>query len=317
MLQLLSVPEDRAGRNHLRHSWEVVGSFIRAEGLDGIGLVLGKGAGKVPVPPGLVKTVHLPIRPGWTRAWKGTIPAGCDPATIAAHYGAATPEQLMEKFRHNLLRAAASNAAYAVVHASHNEPGDPGPQADGSREILAAAASFANALASRSPGKEPPVTLAFENLWSCGLTFLSREDAEYFQDRLTFDNWIFLLDTGHLMNALQARSEREGIRDVVRTIGRLPSGTRRRIRAVHFHCSTSGEYQQAQVPFAVHPGMAQQEMARALSDHRRKIDEHRPFSDPACKKIVRMLNPDFLVHEFVANTPGTMQAAIRQQRSLL
>lgn len=41
MQQLLSVPEDRIGRNHLRHSWEVVGSFIRAEGLDGIELVLG------------------------------------------------------------------------------------------------------------------------------------------------------------------------------------------------------------------------------------------------------------------------------------
>ena len=317
MQQLLSVPEDRVGRNHLRHSWDVVGSFIRAQGLDGIELVLGKGDGRVPVPQGLVMTVHLPIWPGWTRAWKGTLPAGCDPAVIARHYGAGTRESLMEKFRHNLLRAEAFGAAYAVIHASHNEPGDTGSQAGGSREILAAAASFANALAARSPGKEPPVTLAFENLWSCGLTFLSPEDTEYFQGLLTFDNWIFLLDTGHLMNALQARSEREGIRDVVRAIGRLPAGTRTRIRAVHFHCSTSGEYQQAQVSPALQPGMTEQEKARALSLHRRRIDEHRPFSDPGCKKILRMVRPDFLVHEFVANTPGTMQAAIRQQRSLL
>jgi len=315
--QLLSVPEDRVERNHLRHSWDLVGSFIRAEGLDGIELVLEDRFGSVPVPQGLVKTVHLPIWPGWTRAWKGHLPAGCDPAAIAAHYGAATPECLMERFGRNLLRAAEYHAAYAVIHASHNEPEDTGSQADGSREILAAAASFANALAARSPGKEPPVTLAFENLWSPGLTFLSPGDAEYFEGLLTFDNWIFVLDTGHLMNALQAKSEREGIRGVIRAIGRLPVTTRQRIRAVHFHCSTSGKYRQAQISPAVRPGMTPQEKARVLLDHRRRIDEHRPFSDPACKKIVRMLCPEFLVHEFVASTPDTMQAAIRQQRSLL
>lgn len=321
MQQLLSVPEDRVGRNHHRHSWDIVGSFIRAEGLDGIELVLGNGTGSVPVPKGLVKTVHLPIWPGWTRAWRDprSVPAGWDPARIAAHYGAATPEMLMERFRKNLARAEAYRAAYAVIHASHHEPGDHGlqPGRYGSREILASAASFANTLAARFPGGEPPVTLAFENLWSPGLTFLSPGEVEYFTSLLAFDNWIFVLDTGHLMNALQARSEREGIRDVIRAIGRLPAATRQRIRAVHLHCSTSGKYQQEQACPLLHPGMTHPEKARAYADHLRQIDEHRPFSDTACREIVRMIRPDFLVHEFVADTPEKMQAAIRQQKALL
>jgi hypothetical protein len=319
--QLLSVPEDRVGRNHLRHSWEVVRSFIQAEELDGIELVLGKGPGGVPVPDDLVKTVHLPIWPGWTRPWQEpqSIPAGCGPSQIAAHYGAATPERLMERFCHNLRQAASLRAAYAVVHASHYEPEEIRTQTArySSREILAATASFANALASRYPGGEPPVTLAFENLWFPGLTFLAPGDAEYFAGLLTFDNWIFVLDTGHLMSALQSRSEHEGIRDVIRVIERLPVATRQRIRAVHLHCSTSGEHHEAESPPLALDGMPYRKRARVLADYHRQIDEHRPFADPACRKIVTMIRPEFLVHEFVANTPDTMQAAIRQQKALL
>jgi len=321
MQQLLSVPEDRVGRNHLRHSWDVVGSFIRAEGLDGIELVLGNDPGSGPVPEGLVKTVHLPIWPGWTRPWQEpqSIPAGGDPAGIAAHYGAPTPEKLMERFCRNLGRAAAFRAAYAVVHASHYEPDETGAQPGrySSREILAATASFANALASQYPRREPPVTLAFENLWFCGLSFLAPGDAEYFTGLLTFDNWIFVLDTGHMMSALQSENEREGIRDIIRVIDRLPAATRKRIQAVHLHCSTSGKRRQADTPPLSLAGMPYRKRARALADYHRQIDEHRPFSDPACRKIVAMLRPEFLVHEFVANTPESMQAAIRQQRALL
>jgi len=321
MQQLLSVPEDRVERTHLRHSWDVVGSFIRAEGLDGIELVLGNGDRNVPVPDGLVKTVHLPIWPGWTRPWKEpqSVLAGFDPAGIAAHYGAPTREKLMERFCRNLGRAKAYRAAYAVVHASHYEPGETGsePGRYRSREILAATASFANALASRYPGREPPVTLAFENLWFPGLTFLDPGEVEYFTGLLTFDNWIFVLDTGHLMNALQAVSERGGIRDVIQVIGRLPVESRHRIRALHLHCSTSGEYRQAQSSFGILPGMTYRKKARALADYHRQIDEHRPFSDPACRKIVALLRPEYLVHEFVINTPEGMQAAIRQQKALL
>jgi hypothetical protein len=225
----------------------------------------------------------------------------------------------MERFCRNLGRAAAFRAGYAVVHASHYEPGETGAQPGrySSREILAAAASFANALASRYPGGEPPVTLAFENLWFCGLSFLAPGDAEYFAGLLTFDNWIFVLDTGHLMNALQSVSEHEGIRDVIRMIDRLPVATRQRIRAVHLHCSTSGNHRQAASPPLALAGMPYRKSALAHADYHRQIDEHRPFSDPACRKIVAMLRPDFVVHEFVANSPDAMQAAIRQQRALL
>lgn len=320
MQQLLSVPEDRVGNNHLRVSWDRVASFIRAEGLDGIELALGNGPGNIPVPQDLVKTVHLPIWPGWIRPWEvpGSVPRDHDPAEIAAYYGAATPERLVERLCRNIERAAAHRAGYAVFHASCRESGETGiRKRKCSRRILAATASLANALAARYPGGEPPVALAFENLWSPGLTFLDPGDAEYFIGLLTFDTWIFVLDTGHLMNALQATSEDEGIRGVIGTIQRLPAGMRQRIRAVHLHCSTSGTYQQSCSSPLVHPGMTYQEKARALALHRRQIDENRPFSDPACRKIVALLRPDFLVHEFVADTHERMQADIRQQRALL
>ncbi len=118
------------------------------------------------------------------------------------------------------------------------------------------------------------------------------------------------------MNALQAENEQKGIRDVIRTIDRLPKEAQQRIRAVHLHCSTPGKWQAQNHPPEL-PGMTWQEKARIRAENRRRIDEHRPFSDPACRKVVAMVRPEFLAHEFVANTPESMQAALRQQRALI
>jgi hypothetical protein len=209
-----------------------------------------------------------------------------------------------------------------VVHVSHLELEEVFTQSYRyeSREILSAVASFFNTICSRYPNGEPPVTLTFENLWSCGLTFRSEEEVQYFTDLLTFDNWMFVLDTGHLMNGLKATNESEGIQKILRTLGLLSDETMEKIRAVHFHCSTSGEYQKTHLPRnppASFSTMSYREKVNILSMYRRDIDEHRPFSDSACREIIGMIHPDYLVHELVARTRDELHQAIQQQKALM
>ena len=187
MQQLLSVPEDRVGRNPHGYRWDMVRSFTRAEGLDGIELVLGNGSGNVPIPGDLVKTVHLPIWPGWIRPWKEpqSIPAGGDPAMIAAHYGATGTRKDSWK---NSAKTSGGQKGYraAVCRCACQPPRTGGDRGRGLPVHVAGdPCCHQHRLPTRialplTTGGEPPVTLAFENLWSPGLTFLAPGDAEYF-----------------------------------------------------------------------------------------------------------------------------------------
>lgn len=324
MQELLSISENNYDLEKFNSDWEEVRSFIRTEGLDGIELVFANNSDGAVRPKNLVKSVHLPIWPGWTKPWMEpqSVPIDCDPFELATYYCASTPEKLQDSFCRNLERAADFAASYAVVHVSHIELDDVFTQSCryGSSEILSAVASFFNTLCSGYPNGEPPVTLAFENLWTCGLTFRSSEEVEYFTELLKFDNWMFVLDTGHLMNGLNVKNESEGIQKILRTLGLLSCETMKKIRAVHFHCSTSGEYQKTHLPRnppASFSTMSYREKVKILSMYRRNIDEHLPFSDSACREIIGMIHPDFLVHELVARTRFELHQAIQQQKSLM
>lgn len=306
------------------HDWEEVRIFTKQEGIEGIELLIGSDMIIPNIPDDLVKTVHLPGWFGWTRTWKEphTIPTDCDPFELSYYYGAATPEELLHTFQTNIERASNLKVAYAVFHVSHVELEEVYTQTFryNSKEILSAASSFVNSACAHYPHGEPPVTLAFENLWWPGLTFQSEEEIQYFTDLLEFDNWMFVLDTGHLMNGLNVRNEQEGIQKVVSALKLLSDETIERIRAVHMQCSTSGIYQQTHLkcnPPPAFSSMSYGEKMTELMQHIPHIDEHRPYSDRLCTEIIDMVQPEYLVHEFVTRSREELREKIRKQKILI
>ena len=184
----------------------------------------------------------------------------------------------------------------------------------------AAAASFVNTACSRYPHREPPVTLSFEILWLSGLTFRSEEEIQEFTDLLTINNWMFILDTGHLMNGLQVRNEQEGIQKVRTALENLSEETIDRIRAIHFQCNTSGNYQYNHLgrnPPAAFSKKTYREKMNELMQHLPYIDEHRPFSVPQCREIIDIVRPRILIHEFVSQSREELHHNIQQQRALI
>jgi len=306
------------------HDWEEVRTFSRQEGIDGIELLIGSDNAPLNIPDNLVKSVHLPGWFGWIRTWNDphTVPADCDPFELSYYYGAATPQGLIHTFQTNIERAAKLKAAYGVLHVSHVELEEVYTRnfRYQSKEVLSAAASFVNAACAHYRNGEPPITLAFENLWWPGLTFRSEEEIQYFTGLLNFDNWMFVLDTGHLMNGLNVRNEQEGIQHVISALELLSDETIERIRAVHMQCSTSGLYQQVHLncsPPPSFPTMSYGEKMVELMQHIPRIDEHLPYSDSSCREILDLVKPEYLVHEFITRSREELQKYIRKQKACI
>lgn len=235
------------------HDWQALAEYTqRLGGIAGLELLISYDPLPA-VPPGLVQGVHLPYWVTWLDVWReGKVGVAryfpdIPPEQLHWYCGGSDAQTMVTTLRQLLLNAAIVQPAYAVFHVSHVEV----PHSFtynypySAHEVVLAAAKLLNAVAATFPQGEPPVRLLLENLWLPGLTFTDNSVVETLAQSLTFDNWGFMLDTGHLMNINHTlRSEAEGIDFVLQTIDRLSPEMRRRIEGLHFHYSISGEFQQ-------------------------------------------------------------------------
>lgn len=323
MKEVLNISGYSVDLKRYNNSWEEVRKFVNTMGCSGVELLIG-GEHDNTIPLDLISSIHLPDWLGWLRLWREpeSVPVDCEPFKLAYYFGAATPEDLIRTFIDNLEKAAGLGATYAVFHVTHIEL-DAFFTRDHrytTREVLFSAASFLNTACKNFPKGEPPVTIGFENLWWPGLTLLSQDEIDFFTNHLEFDNWFFVLDTGHMMNAMDTRTEEDGIRKILSVMDTLSSATLERIRAVHFHCSMSGKYQEENFfcdPPSGFSSLMYGEQISLLMPMVAKLDQHRPFTNPECKMILQKVNPDYLVHEFISRTKEEFEEKIRTQKNCL
>jgi hypothetical protein len=311
------------------NDWQAIAAYTQSlEKIDGLELLIGYEP--LPdIPAGVVRAVHLPVWITWLDVWRSSEFAaaryfpGIDPKDLKYYCGGQDGTAIVDTLRQLLLAAASLNPAYAVFHVSHVEPTDVFTRQFSytDSEVVEAAADLLNAVAATFPNGEPPVRLFLENLWWPGLTFLSNEPALRLTERLAFNNWAFVLDTGHLMNTNpELASEDQGIDYVLRVIERLAPVVKQRIEGLHFHCSLSGLYQQEQIKAGLPPAFTglssteQRTQARTVALH---IDQHLPFTRPRCREIINAVQPCFLTHEFLSNTQAEYDQKLSVQQATL
>ena len=302
--------------------WGEFRKFLAANNLDGAEMLLDFAPLDDGVPKDLVAAVHFPSFMGWYRLWTDkdfTVPTAIDKSIVKYFYGGDDTAELISNFRSCIADNAKFSPAYGVFHAGYMEAEHTFmkkmPVADSA--VLDATAELLNEVAGTFAGGEMPYPIAIENLWWAGLTFLTPSDTSRFADRLEFENWFFLLDTGHLMNAGGAVfSEEEGIGFVLDTLRRLSADTLEKIRAVHFHFSASGEYQRRMKAPDNFDAMPFEEQSAAIMAHLKNFDQHRPFTLPECKKIIDFVKPDYVTHEFMGTRDELEAAVNRQLRAL-
>ncbi|PWR75835.1 TIM barrel protein [Methanospirillum stamsii] len=323
MKEIINISGYSVDLSRYNDSWEDVRTFVQNMGCSGVELLMG-GEHDDTIPRFLISSVHLPGWLGWVRLWREpeTVPVGCDPLKKSYYFGAATPGDLVRTFCDNLTKAARLGAAYAVFHITHIELDEFFTRNHRYTrwEVLSSAASFLNTACKSFHGGEPPVPIGFENLWWPGLTFLSQEEVDYFVDRLEFDNWIFVLDTGHLMNALDVNNEVEGIQKVLSALNRLSDKTLERIQSVHLQCSISGQYQKEHFFCRPPQGFTDLDYGDQISllmPMISELDQHLPFKNPECIQILEKIRPDYVVHEFTSRSREELEKKIMTQRKAL
>lgn len=263
--------------------------------LDGIeNLVYGEEPAKHPV-PSLTVGCHLAYWPDWmnfylgrSNFYKEDFPTE---KSLVDYFGGTTVDDWERRIRNNIRAALAEKPAYLVWHVADCTIEETWTRHFHytNKEVLKAAAEVYSAVADVVP---PSVYVLFENIFWPGLYKLEPEDVDYFFSHLPGKNVGIMLDTGHLMNTnWDIRTEADGADYVCGVVNRLGS-MKSLIRGIHMSCSISGDYQRAHLgppPAKVTPEI--------VGHHIISIDQHRPFTTDAAKRIVDTVEPEFLTHE--------------------
>ncbi len=320
MLQTVNLPLTDAARREYEN-WQALPGDLRDMALQGIEAIWGGGDAWETVPSALAAGYHLTFFPDWLDFYRGDTAAlerkFGSLETARAFYGGRDGETLLEMYRQDLRRAAALGAGYVVFHVSDIsiEEGYTYRWLHSHEEVIDASVEIINLLLD---GRDWPFDFLVENQWWPGFTFTEPALTERLLDGIHFSRKGILLDTGHLMNANTAlRTQAEGIAYLHEMLDRHGS-LAKEIAGMHFHQSLSGAYVLRHTG-ALPDDLPQDYLARygVSYQHILRIDQHRPWTDPAARSLIDRVEPRYLTHELSAATrPERLNRVRQQQRAL-
>lgn len=262
-------------------------------------------------------TVHLPYSTDWYSVWNG---GSYDmPESFARYYTYGKDrEGILKTIRNMIEYAAPLEPEHGVIHASNVDLRELRRKVytHDSIKVLNSFAEMMNEAVSVMKGGEPPFKLVFENLWWPGLRMLDNSDLRLLEKKIEFENWGICLDTGHLMNTLPGiTTQQEGIDALLRIFDGYSQDTKDAISAMHFHYSASGEYRNGFTE-TEYKGEPILEYINGSYHHINTLDQHLPFTDPRCKELIDIIQPDHVIHELTGHGHSPIDD-FKQQRSLL
>ena len=124
-----------------------------------------------------------------------------------------------------------------------------------------------------------------------------------------------MLDVGHLMNTnADLTSEEDGaryVKEIYRNLGELG----KRIYGVHLHQSLSGSYTKRMM--REHAGEHRSLSWQEAMEYVLQVDRHQPFQTDAARRIVDLIRPDYLVHEFIQRSRIDWEEKLQTQQEAL
>lgn len=262
--------------------------------MDGIELIICQPWEPSIIPAKFIKGIHLRDWPIWLDFWQGNQTALLNEfgsrGKIRQYYGGESREILIENYRQQIQQAEEMGAEYVVFHIGHTQTKHllDHKFTCTDEEVVEASIEMLNQIFS---GLETKITLLLENLWLSGLTFLRPKLAERLLKEIVHSPKGFMLDTGHLMNTNPfLTNQQEGIAYILDTLKELGE-LKKHIRGIHLQKSLSGQY--------VLKNRKTEIEAEKAMEHIFKIDQHQPFSHPDIQKVVEIVEPDYLVYEFI------------------
>ena len=297
--------------------WEAIGKTVKDLELDGLEVIADPDNLADDIPLSLVKGYHMTFYVDWLDFWRQ------DEAALMRKFGSwnmvreiyrgTRPEDLLRHFQEDLALGIRLGAPYMVFHVSDVslEEGYTYRWLHTDKEVLDGAIEFINLLLK---DVEPTFDFLVENQWWPGFTFTDPENTEYLLSRINYPRVGIMLDTGHLMNTnWKIDTQRNGVRyilDMIEKHGELS----RRIYGLHFHQSVSGAFCRKNIGKLPEdfPLDYYEEFSRNYAVIL-QIDQHRPWTNPECVRILNRVEPKYLTHELSSGPHRTQFSAVRRQ----
>lgn len=271
-------------------------------GLDGIETIVGDYCSPSLFNSLPIKGVHIIYFPTWLDIWRENQKNLLEDFGDTSPYGISSSQELVETFRKEFFKAFSINPQYVVFHVSHVRPRDIFTFSfDYSDcEVLKATSELLNAVFTPdflNSFKNLPYLL-FENLPWPGFRLTGSKDELDFFHGINYPKKGVMLDFSHLICLEKISDFSQGadfISHHLEKIGEMKNY----IHGIHLNCSLSQNYLSqdfSQLLQKWEKGSLQERYFSEIS-HIKSIDTHAVFQSHKIAKIIKNLNPDFLIYE--------------------
>ncbi len=274
------------------------------------------------IPSSMIVGLHMRFWPIWLDFWRNDkaelLRQFGDEASYSYYYGGKTRESIMEYYRNEIRTARDMDIRYVVFHVSHVQlehcynyrftyTDD---------DVVDAFIEMINELLD---GVHSNFDLLLENQWWPGLTLLDKRIATRLMKEIRYPNKGFMLDIGHLMNTnTELATETQAVEYICKTLGKLEE-LAACIKGIHLNSSLSGEYVRKRIQADTSYNTKENFFDNYLKvyEHVSRIDRHLPFTHPSIKRVMDLVDPKYLVYEFITDSFKQLEQYVITQNCVL
>ena len=320
MLKMMNTSHHPSDRAKFSDNSNLLKDFLHRNTLDGLEVMQCGTDDMVWYPQNSVIGVHMRYWPMCMDFLQGNIAElrrvfGSD-EIWQKYYGAKTRDEFVSAYREGLRTAQAIGAQYAVFHASNSSFEELFSHSfrQDNEQIINAFVMLINEVLDDF---SCDMTLLFENMWYPGLTLLDEPLAQQMLEDIRCQNKGFMLDIGHMMITNPKLWTYEEAVEYITAVLRDRPEMLSNIKGIHLNGALTGDYLQATMRgegLRDIEGSFGERYANAYH-HVTRIDSHTPFADVSIQKVIRLVNPDYLVFELLAKDLPTLEKYITEQQS--
>ncbi|WP_303006273.1 TIM barrel protein [Romboutsia ilealis] len=320
MIKVINLSTYQYDMDRYNNNYKNVNKFLEDNNLNAIELFGLQLYSEELIPKDKIKGVHLMHYPVWLDFWNededGIFEEFNSKEDIINYYGKLDKKVIVDKYREEIKIAEKLNAEYAVFHVSNVRTKHcfnyEFTYTD--KEVVDATIEIVNEI---FRGLNTNITILFENLWWPGLRMTDQELVKYFIENIEYEHKGFMLDTGHLLNTnLDINTEEEGIDYLIETVKNL-GDMKEFIKGIHLSKSLSGKYVKNQIEKYKKIEIDSNKANNEIIYHILKIDEHKPFTNNKINNLIEMINPKYLVYEFITTSLEELSNFIKTQNKVL
>lgn len=320
MLKIINLSTYKFDMDRYENNSENINKFLKNHKVDAIELLAPLGYREELISKDIIKGVHLKHYPMWLDFWNGNKEGLLEDFNsvedVINFYGGNSKKDIIDHYKEEIKVAESLNAEYAVFHVSHVKLNHcysyDFTYTD--KNVIDSTIELVNEI---FKDLDTNITILFENLWWPGLRMVDCELVKYFIENIEYENKGFMLDTGHLLNTnLNINTEEEGIDFLIDTVTNLGE-LKKYIKGIHLSKSISSKYVKEQISKFSNTSKKIDVFNEEVYFHVAKIDEHKPFTNKKIKDLVDVINPKYLVYEFITTSLEELSKYINIQDDTL